>query len=328
MATKLRKLVIDEVSLTDKGANPGAVVRLIKRDAPAVSAIEKQLLKDIDVAIAALAKSVGSIIGDEDLDDDETASTLRETFLQYQNHLEKLIPSGFNKAITAAFPNEPDRRGVGVKDDPREFLASGSGEMHAELWRRFDNLRRSGGAYAGQKAFAQAWDSLDDTQKQEIRNEEAAAEAARVAEEAKRKAAAENERIKMNKTQLIDVAKRVIDGGNVTTTRNDLYAAARKLAIADRQAGETEAKAMAKFWESPAGRDVYAAMQIAKTVDVDVRSNVVDLGPAMIALHKRADDIRRGTSMTREAAVAKIATTPTEASIWRAAKSEQLEQVS
>src|ERR1019366_2186041 len=108
-------------------------------------------------------------------------------------------------------PNEPDRRGVGVKDDPREFLASGSGEMHAELWWWFDNLRRSGGAYAGQKAFAQAWASLDDTQKQEIRNEEAAAEAARVAEEAKRKAAAENERIKMNKTQLIDVAKRVID---------------------------------------------------------------------------------------------------------------------
>jgi hypothetical protein len=100
-------------------------------------------------------------------------------------------------------------------------------------------------------------------------------------------------------------------------------------AAAERQSGQTVEKARAAFWESPAGATVYHAMAKAPLDDAAAdRSSVVELGPAMAALHKRADEIRRGTSMTREAAVAKIATTPTEASIWRAAKSEQLEQVS
>jgi hypothetical protein len=63
--------------------------------------IEK-LVKDTDVAIAALAKSVSSIVGDPDLDDDETALALVESLEQYQKHMHELIPAGFTKAITAA----------------------------------------------------------------------------------------------------------------------------------------------------------------------------------------------------------------------------------
>jgi hypothetical protein len=60
------------------------------------------LTKNVDTAVRALAKSVHSIMGDEELDDDEKASFLKTSFNQYQEHLRELIPSGFSKAITAA----------------------------------------------------------------------------------------------------------------------------------------------------------------------------------------------------------------------------------
>jgi hypothetical protein len=62
----------------------------------------EKLTKSIDTAVHALAVSVGSIVGDEDLDDDEKASFLKTSFNQYQEHLRELIPSEFSNAITAA----------------------------------------------------------------------------------------------------------------------------------------------------------------------------------------------------------------------------------
>lgn len=130
----------------------------------------------------------------------------------------------------------------------------------------------------------------------------------------------------MNKSQLVDVAKRVIAGSDKGTTRADLIDATRKMAIADRKPGETIEKALGRFWESPEGRDVYPALQVAKVEDVDPSSKI-ERGPAMAALHKRADEIRSGTRMSREQAVAKIATDPFEARIWNAARAEERERV-
>ena len=61
-----------------------------------------ELTKDIDTAVHALAKSVQSIVGDEDLDPAKASSALRESFNQYTKHLHELIPAGIGKAVTAA----------------------------------------------------------------------------------------------------------------------------------------------------------------------------------------------------------------------------------
>jgi hypothetical protein len=293
------------------------------------------LEKDIRHAVDCLAVSIKSIREADDIDTDKRAGMIAESQGQFAKHVSGLYLADIGKRAKSTgnepFPGEPGRRGHGP-DDSRvasQFQASGAGPAHEALWRSFDDKRRGIGAYAGERAFAEAWNALDETQKQQIRDEESAAEAARRRGEQSRRAAAQTEKLEMNKTELMTVAKRVIDGSDVRTTRSELVAAAHAAAAAERQSGQTVEKARAAFWESPAGREVYHAMAKAPLDDAAAdRSSVVELGPAMAALHKRADEIRRGTSMTREAAVAKIATTPTEASIWRAAKSEQLEQVS
>jgi hypothetical protein len=292
------------------------------------------LEKDIRHAVDCLAVSIKSIREADDIDTDKRAGMIAQSQNEFKKYVGDLYLADIRKRGKSTgnepFPGEPGRRGHGP-DDSRvasQFQASGSGPATEALWRSFDDKRRGLGAYAGERAFSESWNELDDTQKQAIRDEEIASEAARAAEEAKRKAAAENESIKMNKTQLIDVAKKVIAGSDVTTTRSELVAGAHMAAAAERQGGQTVEKSRAAFWESPAGREVYHAMQIAKVEDSDDRSNVIELGPAMRKLHKRADEIRLGQSMTRQQAVAKIATDPAEAHIWRAAKSEQLEQVS
>jgi hypothetical protein len=60
------------------------------------------LTKNVDTAVHALAKSVRSIVEDDDLDHAQTSSALRESFDQYQKHLHELIPAGISKAVTAA----------------------------------------------------------------------------------------------------------------------------------------------------------------------------------------------------------------------------------
>jgi hypothetical protein len=266
-----------------------------------------EFAKNIGTAVHALAESAQSIIDDDDLDKDEKASWLKETFAQYQKYMRDLIPAGIGKAVTAAV-EVAKIKSTAAADDPADdlfpegkrplfFNASGYGPMHQKLWNLFDDIRRQ--KYRGQEgtAFAE-----------------------------------ENERKKdMHKSELTSLAKRVVDGVDVATTHDALYNAAKSVAAADRQDGETIEQARARFWQSPDGRVVYNALKAAKVADevVDARSaNVAKLGPGMLALHARADQIRQGTSMSRSQAVAKIATSPVEAAIWRAAKAERLEQVS
>jgi hypothetical protein len=136
--------------------------------------------------------------------------------------------------------------------------------------------------------------------------------------------AKENE---MKKIELLDVAKRVVAGHDTKTTRTELYDAARKLATADRQFNETIEKALGRFWETPAGGEIYKAMKIAPADDVAATAED-HRGPAMRALHKRADEIRAETGMSREQAVSKMATDPWESALWKAARIEESERIS
>jgi hypothetical protein len=144
-------------------------------------------------------------------------------------------------------------------------------------------------------------------------------------EKKRRLARAKAKESEMNKIQLVDVAKRVTAGADKVTSRSDLVDAAHKIAVAERQPGETIEKARARFWESPAGTGVYRAMKVAK-VDDPVDEPKLEFGAAVKALHKRADEIRAGRAMTREQAVSKIATDPGEARIWNAARAEERER--
>jgi hypothetical protein len=145
-------------------------------------------------------------------------------------------------------------------------------------------------------------------------------------EKKRRLARAKAKESEMNKIQLVDVAKRVTAGADKVTSRGDLVDAAHKIALAERQPGETIETARARFWESPAGTGVYRAMKVAKVEDA-VDAPKLEFGPAVKALHKRADEIRAGKSMTREQAVAKIAADPGEARVWNAARAEERERI-
>src|SRR5450755_2444443 len=123
MATRLKKLVINEISLVDKGANQHAYITLFKRDVPKI----------------------------------ETP-----------------------------------------KDSDRNFNATGAGPATDRLWTAYDNRRRALGPGRDPEAFAQAWDALSDSEKDEIREEEEAVEAAKLAAAAAAEAERKREMEKMD----------------------------------------------------------------------------------------------------------------------------------
>jgi hypothetical protein len=147
-------------------------------------------------------------------------------------------------------------------------------------------------------------------------------------EKKRRLARAKAKESEMKKIRLVDVAKRVVAGHDTKTTRTELYEAARKVATADRQFNETIEKALGRFWETPAGGEIYKAMKIAPAAENVAPTAEDHRGPAMRALHKRADEIRAGTGMSREQAVAKMATDPWELAAWKAARIEERERIS
>ena len=93
MATKLKQLKLQEVSLVDRGANQHAHITLFKRDG------DDSLAGKIGEATAALAKSIESIVADSDAD---KPAALIETFKQYHDHLQTMVPAGVTDAVTAA----------------------------------------------------------------------------------------------------------------------------------------------------------------------------------------------------------------------------------
>lgn len=198
MATKLRRLVINEISLVDKGANQHAHVTLFKRDVP-----EIETPKD---------------------------------------------------------------------DHPLTFNASGRGPAHDKLLIAFDNHRRGMGPAQAHRAFEMAWDDLSDDEKDQIRAEEKATEAAKLAAAAA--AAAERKKemmIKMDNSNLQEVIKIAadIDAGRMGNhaTKSQWYQALSKLAEAEREPNETREMAVARIINEDAGKLLFKAYRNASGVD-------------------------------------------------------------
>jgi hypothetical protein len=170
MATKLKKLQINEVSLVDRGANEGARVVLFKRDAPT----------EIEVP----------------------------------------------------------------QDSDPHFNASGRGPATDRLLTAYDNNRRQM-AYPD-RAFREAWADLTDDEKQQVRDEEAAVEAAREAEAA----AAQKERLEqMTDDGLVVKAAHAIASGEIENTvrKSTWHSELRKIAADRQEEGETIERAVARL---------------------------------------------------------------------------------
>lgn len=153
MATKLKNLVLNEVSLVDRGANQHAHVTLFKRDAA-------PLVKDIDAAIVGLGKSIETIIADEAAD---KSGALAETFKQYQAHLHGLVSTEIDKAITAAVDVAKSNSDKETKTmtDKVEDVAKKLAEVEAALAKAnkelaFAKLSDAHKAYATEKALKDA----------------------------------------------------------------------------------------------------------------------------------------------------------------------------
>jgi hypothetical protein len=119
------------------------------------------------------------------------------------------------------------------------------------------------------------------------------------------------------------LVKRVADGEETRITKNTIETIARCYADSDCKPGESLNAARARFHQSPNGRLLREAAKRAPLDEVIAVEKA--FGPAVTALHKRADKIRTGTSMTREQAVAKIAVSgdPNDAQFWQAAREEE-----
>lgn len=108
MATKLKNLTLREVSLVDRGANQHAHVTLFKRDGAA-----DELVGGISEAAEVLAKSVSEILKGDAAD---IPGDLEETFKQYQDHIQKLVPDGVGKVIDAAIAAHSVEKGNPMTD--------------------------------------------------------------------------------------------------------------------------------------------------------------------------------------------------------------------
>jgi hypothetical protein len=178
MATKLKRLRIDEISVVDKGANPHAMITLWKRDTP----------------------------------------TEIET----------------------------------PRDSDRFFNASGRGEAHDRLLVAYDNRRRALGPGRESTAFADAWSSLSDTERDEIRAEEASTEAAKEALAAAEQKERERE---MSKNDAVMVsAARAISAGTIENTvrASTWHGELRKFAAARQEDGETIERTVARLVQTDA----------------------------------------------------------------------------
>jgi hypothetical protein len=198
MAKKLRNLVINEISLVDKGANQHALITLFKRDAPEI----------------------------------ETP-----------------------------------------QDTDRNFNASGRGPAHDRLLIAYDNYRRTMGPAQAHRAFEMAWEDLTDDEKQTIRNEEAATEAAKLAAAAAAEAERKKEMVKtMNDSKLEEIVKLAhdVDAGRMGhyADRASWYKAISKAAEAQRKPNESAHQSFARYvTEDIDGKAMYRCYKTAAGSD-------------------------------------------------------------
>jgi hypothetical protein len=239
MATKLRKLVINEVSLCGRGANPGAMITLFKRDV----APETEVPRDAD---------------------------------------------------------------------PLHFRATGRGTVHDRLWNLYDDRRRALGPAQGQRAFADAWSSLTDSEKQDIRDEEAAHAAAIEAQAVA--AEKENKMQKLDDENLLIKAAHAVAIGTIENTvrRSTWHGELRKMAAAQQADGETISQTVSRLVQTdPDARallkaSVSGVVDDAPTAPALPPGSVLKIGTAYAKLHDiGAGFMAADPKLTREQAFTK-----------------------
>lgn len=97
----LRKLVIDSVDSVDRAANEGAKVLIRKR---------QDLAGEVSLAVACLAESTASIIGDTSLSKKATSAALATTFQQFDDFMKtEVVPDSAvdNDDVAPATTNHP-----------------------------------------------------------------------------------------------------------------------------------------------------------------------------------------------------------------------------
>ncbi len=166
MPNELTEISISEISICDKGANPGAKAILVKskdgetrkpgrprKDADmqglsfdaalaSVNAEEyaEEMLEGVHGAIQALHRSVHSILDDEEIADPEAA--LKATFDQFREHMAGMVPEAMEKAISdsiakalnagSASETPTDTKGNSMSEDVTKALEAANAKI-AEL---------------------------------------------------------------------------------------------------------------------------------------------------------------------------------------------------
>jgi hypothetical protein len=123
----LTRLRIDEVSAVDRGAGDGVKILLMKRDAskrkdkPMSKFMEfftgKRSSEHLRKSTAALAESIGSIVGD--LDEDKRKA-LADTFTEFDDHVQKNVTADPARDTTETTMIKELAKALGLKDDASE----------------------------------------------------------------------------------------------------------------------------------------------------------------------------------------------------------------
>jgi hypothetical protein len=238
MATKLKRLRIDEIFLVDKGANPHAMITLFKRDVPEI----------------------------------ETP-----------------------------------------QDSDRNFNATGRGPAHSRLLIAYDNYRRTMGPAQAHRAFEMAWADLSDSEKDEIRAEEAATEAAKEAAAAAAQAERKKEMNKMADDEVMMKAAHAISAGTIENTvrKSTWHTELRKMAAARQEDGETIERTVARLVKTDADALALFRASLSGAAD-DVPTAPVSSAPVLKqgTAYARLHDIGAGfmaadPKLTRAQAFAK-----------------------
>jgi hypothetical protein len=159
------------------------------------------------------------------------------------------------------------------QDSDRNFNASGRGPAHDKLLIAYDNYRRTMGSAQASSAFQSAWDDLTDDEKQTIRDEEAATEAAKLATAAAAEAERKKEMVKrMNDAKLEDIVKLAhdVDAGRMGNhaDRANWYGAISKVAEMQRKSNESSQQSFTRYvTEDADGKAMYRCYKSASGSD-------------------------------------------------------------
>jgi hypothetical protein len=308
MATKLKKLTLNEVSLVDRGANQHAHITLFKRDAG-----DDSLQGKIGEATAALAKSIDSIIADDKAD---RPSALAETFKQYHDHLQTMVPAGVTDAVTAALAahtpvSKDDDMNDKIEDVKKQLEDAQAALVKATKEVAFHKLSDAHKAYVAEKALSD--EDRDAFVAKSEADREAQIKAAPVEKKvdpeiAKRDQELADLRKRLEATEekniVADFAKKAVDLGLPEAKGETL----RKAYGGDKTAqGEVEALIKGLTEQVKTGK---VFEEFGTKVGVDATSPKAKVDAKVAEMQKTEP------TLTRPQAIAKIASDPSQRELW------------